>query len=147
MDNYQKIIDKFYTKRDFKLKAYSKKDNAILDDFLIMQTAFNENNKLSLLYQVLNNYENFIPIFYTEMSDKDNNDLYEYDIISIKNYKKDFYIKKIKEGYFLFLIDDIIDEDEDSEDSIIELHLITKQHITRKGSLFENLENLIISKN
>lgn len=130
-----KFIDSFYEKRDFKLKAYCKKDGSLLDNFTIMQTAFNDNG-FSLLYRVLNE-DNFIPIFFTEKSDKDNKDLYEYDIVSIKNYKKTFYIKKIKEGYNLFLFDNL---EKIEKIELFPLDLVAKQNITRLGNLFDNLE-------
>lgn len=130
-----KFIDSFYEKRDFKLKAYCKKDGSLLDNFTIMQTAFND-NVFSLLYRVLNE-DNFIPIFFTEKSDKDNKDLYEYDVISIKDYDTNFYIKKIKEEYKLFLF---IDLKEKEKTEIFSLDSIEKQNITRLGNLFDNLE-------
>lgn len=134
---YEKVVEK----RDFKLMAYSKVDNAIIDNLTIMQTAFND-SKLSLLYRVLNE-DNFIPLFYTERKDQKGKELYEYDFIEVEGFNKILFIKNTKEGYQLFSTK-TYDEEEYIE--LFSLAMISTNRIKRIGNLFERPELLNIYK-
>lgn len=131
---YEDVVEK----RDFKLMAYSKVDNAIIDNLTIMQTAFNTSNNLSLLYRILNE-DNFIPLFYTERKDKEGKELYEYDFIEIEGFHKILFIKNTRDGYQLFSTEKY---DEHEHIEAFSLGIVSTNRIKRIANLFEKPELL-----
>lgn len=69
-----------------KFRAWCKKDNCMLDWLTLSQTAFNQNDQYSLLYNVLVNHKYYYEVMQClGVEDKNKKDIYEGDIIELVN--------------------------------------------------------------
>ena len=86
--------------REIKFRAWCKKDGTMLDWLTMSQTAFNRDDRYSLLYNILVNHKDYYEVMqFTGLLDKNSKEIYEGDIIQFA--EKYFYLVKFEDGKFV----------------------------------------------